>query len=171
MSAQLTWCPRAIGLEHGADLPHPTPYAVWMIPFLLSCAPFIIHRWMMLSCTFSPLVATPTLSRLIWGVPIGSFLSTLLTNKHLLGVNLDDAVWVDHCLVFGLRLAPKIFTAFADTVAWSLHVAGACGVSYLLLGWLFLFFAPPSACFQWCQSIPPYCSQHFIRPTHSLSFW
>ena len=62
-------------------------------------------------------------------------------DQHLLGVNWDDAVWVDLRLPFGLRSAPKIFTAFADAVAWSLHVAGVEFLIHYLDD--FLIFCPP----------------------------
>ena len=35
-------------------------------------------------------------------------------DRHLLRVCWEGSVYVDLCLPFGLRLAPKIFTAFAD---------------------------------------------------------
>ena len=41
----------------------------------------------------------------------------ILPNTHLLGVCWEDGVYVDLCLPFGLRSAPKIFTAIADSLA------------------------------------------------------
>ena len=44
-------------------------------------------------------------------------------------INWKGAVFVDLHLPFGLCSAPKIFTAFADVVAWALH---ATGIRYLI---------------------------------------
>ena len=50
-------------------------------------------------------------------------------DRRLLGINWEGHTYVDLCLPFGLRLAPKIFTAFADVLSWVLH---HCGVRYLI---------------------------------------
>ena len=62
-------------------------------------------------------------------------------DRHLLGISWEDHVYVDLCLPFGLRSVPKIFTAFADVLAWVLH---HCGVR-LLIHYLkdFLIFGSP----------------------------
>ena len=44
--------------------------------------------------------------------------------QHLLGIRWEDKVYVDRALPFGLRSAPKIFSAVADMLAWALHRAG-----------------------------------------------
>ena len=64
-------------------------------------------------------------------------------DRQLLGVRWGDQVFVDLCLPFGLRSAPKIFTAFADAVAWSLKAAGVP----LLFHYLddFLIFGRPGS--------------------------
>ena len=66
-------------------------------------------------------------------------------DHHLLGVSWEGAVYVDRSLPFGLRSAPKIFTAVADAMAWALHTRGI----RLLLHYLddFLFFQPPGEAF------------------------
>ena len=62
---------------------------------------------------------------------------------HLLGVTWAGQTYVDRALPFGLRSAPKIFTAFADLIAWILHQHGiAYQVHYLDD---FLFFGAPLA--------------------------
>ena len=43
---------------------------------------------------------------------------------HLLGIRWRDRTYVDRALPFGLRSAPKIFSALADLVAWVLDQQG-----------------------------------------------
>ena len=50
-------------------------------------------------------------------------------DQHLLAIRWNDQVYIDRNLPFGLRSAPKLFTAFADVVAWAIH---CCGVRYIL---------------------------------------
>ena len=49
-----------------------------------------------------------------WMVPIHPH------DQHLLAIVWGNNVYVDHCLPFGLRSAPKIFTVVADALAWCL---------------------------------------------------
>jgi hypothetical protein len=64
-------------------------------------------------------------------------------DQHLLGILWRDQVFVDRALPFGLRSAPKIFTAVADAAAWVLHGAGV----HLQVHYLddFLFVASPGS--------------------------
>ena len=59
----------------------------------------------------------------------------------LLGIRWNNAVYVDRALPFGLRSAPKLFSAVADALAWSLFRNGV----RLQLHYLddFLFFGAP----------------------------
>ena len=50
-------------------------------------------------------------------------------DRQLLGISWENYSYVDFCLPFGLRSSPKIFTAFADVVAWVLH---HCGVRHIM---------------------------------------
>lgn len=51
---------------------------------------------------------------------------------HLLAVRWGDNTYVDRALPFGLRSAPKIFTAVADFIAWVLRCQGiTCQLHYL----------------------------------------
>ena len=61
----------------------------------------------------------------------------------LLGICWDSQVFVDRSLPFGLRSAPKIFTAFADMVAWVIHCQGVRRLLHYLDDFL-LFGAPGS---------------------------
>ena len=45
-------------------------------------------------------------------------------DQHLLAVQWEGQIFVDRALPFGLRSAPKIFSAVADMIAWALHQAG-----------------------------------------------
>ena len=62
-------------------------------------------------------------------------------DQPLLGIKWRGITYVDRALPFGLRSAPKIFTAVADFLAWALH----CDGIEFLLHYLddFLFLGPP----------------------------
>ena len=45
-------------------------------------------------------------------------------DQHLLGIWWEDSVYIDRMLPFGLRSAPKIFSAIADTLQWILLQQG-----------------------------------------------
>lgn len=57
-------------------------------------------------------------SHAYWIVPVH------LDDHHLLGFWWDNKVFIDIALHFGLRLAPKIFSAVADALVWILHSNG-----------------------------------------------
>ena len=59
-------------------------------------------------------------------------------DQHLLGIRWQDQVYADRSLPFGLRSAPKIFTAFADAVTWAVHRRGVRFVLHYLDDFLFL---------------------------------
>ena len=53
-------------------------------------------------------------------------------DQHLLGVQWNGAIYVDRMLPFGLRSAPKLFSALADAVQWMLKRKGISkGIHYL----------------------------------------
>ena len=53
-------------------------------------------------------------------------------DQHLLGVQWQGSVYIDKVLPFGLRSAPKIFSAVADAVQWTLYDNGITnGLHYL----------------------------------------
>ena len=62
-------------------------------------------------------------------------------DHHLLGIQWDNQVFVDRSLPFGLRSAPKVFTAFADLVVWAIHCRGVRWLLHYLNDFL-LFGAP-----------------------------
>ena len=61
-------------------------------------------------------------------------------NQHLFGVVWEGDVFVDRALPFGLRLAPKIFTAVSDVIVRAFHVRGIHSQIHYLDD--FLFMAP-----------------------------
>ena len=48
-------------------------------------------------------------------------------DRSLLGLRLGDKLYIDPMLPFGLRSAPKIFTAVADALEWCLR---SCGIAH-----------------------------------------
>ena len=64
-------------------------------------------------------------------------------DRRFLGVCWEGQVFIDHCLPFGLRSAPKIFTAFADALAWILHHQGIRHIMHYLDD--FMFFGSPGS--------------------------
>ena len=52
-------------------------------------------------------------------------------DRWLLGMKWRDGLYVDKVLPFGLRSAPKIYTAVADGLQWILREAGAEAIHYL----------------------------------------
>ena len=59
----------------------------------------------------------------------------------LLGMQWRDGTFVDTAFPFGLRSAPKIFSAFADALAWILQARGVAWQLHYLDD--FLFMGPP----------------------------
>ena len=62
---------------------------------------------------------------------------------RLLAVSWEGHTYVDRALPFGLRSAPKIFSAFADMVAWALFKGGIRALIHYLDD--FLFFGSPDS--------------------------
>ena len=62
---------------------------------------------------------------------------------HLLGITWRGSTYIDRALPFGLRSAPKIFTAIADAVAWVLTCEGIENQLHYLDD--FLFIGRPSS--------------------------
>ena len=59
-------------------------------------------------------------------------------DHHLLGVSWEGRTYVDRALPFGLRSAPKIFSAVADMMVWALYNAGIEHLIHYLDDFLFL---------------------------------
>ena len=59
-------------------------------------------------------------------------------DRHLLAVKWEDEVLIDGALPFGLRSAPKLFTAIADTLMWIMEQRGVTHTLHYLDDFLFL---------------------------------
>jgi len=59
-------------------------------------------------------------------------LSVHTADRHLLEMRWRGNVYIDHCIPFGLRLAPKLFNILADLLAEC-----GCLLPHPLFGWLF----------------------------------
>ena len=53
-------------------------------------------------------------------------------DQPLLGIMWEDSVYVDKTLPFGLRSAPKIFSAIADAIQWILNQKGIRNIIHYL---------------------------------------
>ena len=62
-------------------------------------------------------------------------------DQHLLGTRWQGSTYLDRALRFGLRSAPKVFTAVADLLAWALFCEGIHYVIHYLDD--FLILVPP----------------------------
>ena len=81
------------------------------------------------------------------------------SDQRLLGVAWDDTVYIDKALPFGLRSAPKIFSAPTDAMMWMLHEKGID----LALHYLddFLVMGPPGTplCGQSLEAVLGLCDE------------
>ena len=59
-------------------------------------------------------------------------------DHHFLAILWEDQVYVDMALPFGMRSAPKLFTAVADALAWALYQRGIKYLLHYLDDFLFL---------------------------------
>ncbi len=64
-------------------------------------------------------------------------------DRPLIGMRWRDSIYMDMALPFGLRSAPKIFSALADGLIWIMHNMGADPSIHYLDG--FLLLGPPSS--------------------------
>ena len=80
-------------------------------------------------------------------------------DQHLLGIEWQGVVYCDKALPFGLRSAPKLFTAVADGLAWAMLCRGIS----VLLHYLddFFFCSPPdsAAAAEALKIAVPLCSE------------
>ena len=69
----------------------------------------------------------------------------------------ENELFIDTCLPFGLRSAPKLFNILADFLAWVLQQQGVSPVLHYLDD--FLFIGPPasSACLQHLNHVKQVC--------------
>ena len=55
-------------------------------------------------------------------------------DRHLLGMSWHGSVYIDTALPFGLRSAPKIFTALADALQWIAENSGVSNLWHYRIG-------------------------------------
>ena len=60
-------------------------------------------------------------------------------HQMLLGIEWAGVTYIDKALPFGLRSAPKIFSAIADALTWAMIQAGVHTVIHYLDDFFFLF--------------------------------
>ncbi len=73
-------------------------------------------------------------------------------DRTLQAIQWRDRTYIDPMLPFGLRSAPKIFSAVADAFAWHLHQVGIPDVDHYLDD--FIILGPPQS---------PLCQQYLLR--------
>ena len=61
----------------------------------------------------------------------------------MLGVQWHDSIYIDGCLPFGLRSAPKFFTAIVDALEWCFRRSGVTEVDHYLDD--FITIGPPDS--------------------------
>ena len=64
-------------------------------------------------------------------------------DTHLLGMQWEDQLFVDMALLFGLRSAPKLFTAIADALQWVVRSRGVSYIAHYLDD--FIIVGPPGS--------------------------
>ena len=74
-------------------------------------------------------------------------------DRPLLGTRWRDVIYLDTRLPFGLRSAPKLFTAIANTVLWIIWLNGVPWIINYLDD--FLLFAPATVIISYKWLVPP----------------
>ena len=59
-------------------------------------------------------------------------------DQHLLRVRWNDSYYIDRMLAFGLRSAPKIFSAVADALQWMLSQRAITNILHYLNDFIFV---------------------------------
>ena len=99
-------------------------------------------------------------------------------DRHLLGMSWTDGIYIDTCLPFGLRSAPKLFNIMADLLAWILKQQGVSEVLHYLDDFLTIGPSSSHTCQQNLDIIKEICLQLGVPlamekvegPTTSLCF-
>ena len=77
----------------------------------------------------------------------------------LLGISWCDAIFIDTALPFGLRSAPKIFSPFADALAWVMQTRGVSRQLHYLDDYLFLGALSSQECANYLHTALQVCHQ------------
>ena len=99
-------------------------------------------------------------------------------DRHLLAMHWNKQLYIDTCLPFGLRSAPKLFNILADLLAWILDQQGVSPVLHYLDDFLIMGRADSTTCHnnfaaiqQTCQNLGiPLALEKLEGPAHSLTF-
>ena len=98
-------------------------------------------------------------------------------DRHLLGMSLSNGIYIDTCLPFGLRSAPKLFNVMADLLGWILQQQGVSELLHYLDDFLTMGLPSSHTCQQILDIIKRICTQLGVPlavekeegPTTSLS--
>ena len=74
-------------------------------------------------------------------------------DQPLLGIMWEDSVYIDKTLPFGLRSAPKIFSAIADTIQWILRQKGIRNINHYLDDYIIVSIEKDEADYQKSQLV------------------
>ena len=85
-------------------------------------------------------------------------------DRNLLGINWKGQVYQDQALPFGLRSAPKLFTAVADTLAWALACEGVEKSCHYLDDFLFWSEKDSTECARSLQVATQVCTKLGLPP-------
>ena len=85
-------------------------------------------------------------------------------DRHLLAMQWNKQIYIDMCLPFGLRSAPKLFNILADLLSWIVEQKGVSPVLHYLDDFLIMTPPPLLHMYAWITSIP---SRRYV---HSLAF-
>ena len=80
-------------------------------------------------------------------------------DQHLLGIKWRDNIYLDQALPFGLRSAPKIFTAVADGLTWAIVCEGISNVIHYLDDFFFCGPADSEECTAALHTALPLCER------------
>ena len=93
------------------------------------------------------------------------------SDRHLLAMDWDRSLYIDTCLPFGLRSAPKLFNVLADLLFWILTQKGISPLFHYLDDFLLLGFPGSSAIKEVCSTLGiPLALEKVEGPSHSLTF-
>ena len=85
-------------------------------------------------------------------------------DQSLLGIKWKDQVYQDHALPFGLRSAPKLFSAVADALAWALSCESILKSCHYLDDFLFWAERDSPECARSLQAASRVCSALGLPP-------
>ena len=101
-----------------------------------------------------------------------------VADRHLLAMCWNNQIYIDTCLPFGLRSAPKLFNVLADLLSWILIQQGISPLIHYLDDFLTMGPADSTVCQDNFSTIQRFCQELGIPlaldklegPSHSLTF-